>query len=185
MTLPLNALIFMFDTVPMCTNMDTEECITHIEEYLLHLNMHYQFHPKNPHTIIDAMSLVMRNNRLQFRDLVIHQMKELAMEMSPAPTIVYIFFAILNEEHSVLIIEMYVRFLHCFIDVSFGIWIHDLNPSANDNNWQSFQMIVNPMGLTWELTSCCQKVTFMDLNIKIEDRWFVTLLYAKPMVLYL
>jgi hypothetical protein len=41
------------------------------------------------------------------------------------------------------------------------------------------------MGLAWEFMSQSQKVTFMDLNIKIEDGRIVTSLYAKPMALYL
>jgi hypothetical protein len=185
LTLPPNALLFTYDAVSIYTIIDTEDCIACIKEYLLKPTSHYRFAPMNPRAIVEAMSLVMRNNRMSFGDLVVHQIKGIAMGMLPAPTIANLFVAIFKAEQIVPIIGMFIMFLRRFIDDGFSVWIHDPDPTVDDDNWRLFQMIVNAMGLAWEFTSRSQKVTFMDLKIKIEDRRIVTLLYAKPMALYL
>jgi hypothetical protein len=100
-TLPANASIFTYDALSMYTNIDTEECIARIKQYLWLPVTLFRFHHKHPHAIIAAMALVMRNNRMCFGDLVIHQIKGIAMGMSPAPTIANLFIAIYEAEHIV------------------------------------------------------------------------------------
>jgi hypothetical protein len=153
LTLPPNALLFTYNAVSMYTNIDMEDCIARIQEYLLRPATHYWFAPKNPRAIIEAMSLVMRNNRMRFGDLVVHQIKGIAMGMSLAPTIVNLFVANFKAEQIVPIIGTFIMFLRQFIDDSFGVWIHDPDPTVNEDNWRLFQTIVNAMGLAWEFTS--------------------------------
>jgi tetrahydromethanopterin S-methyltransferase subunit F len=57
------------------------------------------------------MSLVMRNNRMCFGDLVVHQIKGIAMGMSPAPAIANLFVAIFEAEQIVPIIGTFIMFL--------------------------------------------------------------------------
>jgi hypothetical protein len=109
--LPSNASLITYNAVSMYTNIDTEDCITRIKEYLFQPATHYWFAPKNPRVIIKAMSLVMRNNRMCFGDLVVHQIKGIAMGMSPAPTITNLFVAIFEAEQIVPIIGMFIMFL--------------------------------------------------------------------------
>jgi hypothetical protein len=131
------------------------------------------------------MALVMQNNRMQFGDLVMHQIKGIAMGMSPAPTIANLFIAIYEAKKIIPLIGTYLHVLHRFIDDGFGIWIHDPDPAIDAANWKTIQVIVNAMGLSWDFTKLSQKVVFMDLKIKIMDRHFVCSLYAKLMALYL
>jgi len=61
----------------------------------------------------------------------------------------------------------------------------DENELTNERNWNSFQAIINSMGLTWEFSDLSYTVTFMDLTITLDDGKFTTKLYAKPMALHL
>jgi hypothetical protein len=63
-TLPPNALIFMYDAVSMYTNIGMEECISQIKEYLWQAKTFHRFHHKHPQAIISAKALVMQNNRM-------------------------------------------------------------------------------------------------------------------------
>jgi hypothetical protein len=153
LTLPPNALLFTYNAVSMYTNVNTENCIAYIKEYLLQPATHYRFAPKIPRAIVEAMSLVMRNNRMHFGDLVTHQIKGIVMGMMPAPTIANLFVAIFKAEPIAPIIGTFIMFLHQFIINGFGIWIHDPDPTVNNNNWRLFQMIVNAMGLAWDGSS--------------------------------
>jgi hypothetical protein len=184
-TLPANALIFTYDALSMYTNIDTEECIARIEQYLWLPATHFRFYHKHPRVIIAAMALVMRNNRMRFGDLVIHQIKGIDMGMLPTPTIANLFVAIYEAEHIVPKIGSYLLLLRRFIDDGIGVWLHDPNPVVVKANWTKCQALVNAMGLSWEFTARSQKVVFMDLTIEIVNRRFVTSLYAKPMALYL
>jgi hypothetical protein len=57
------------------------------------------------------MALVMRNNRMQFKDLVVHQIKGIAMMMSPAPTIANLFVAIYEAKKIISLIGTYLLLL--------------------------------------------------------------------------
>jgi hypothetical protein len=105
--------------------------------------------------------------------------------MSPAPTIANLFVAIYEAKKINPLIGMHLILLCWFIDDGFGIWIHNPDPAIDAENWQTIQVIVNTMGLSWDFTKLSQKVVFMDLTIKIVDRRFICSLYAKPMALYL
>jgi hypothetical protein len=67
------------------------------------------------------MALVMQNNRMQFKDLVVHQIRGIAMGMSPAPTIANLFFAIYKAKKIIPLIGTYLLLLRWFIDDGFGI----------------------------------------------------------------
>jgi hypothetical protein len=181
-TLPPNALIFTYNVVSMYTNVNTEESISPIKEYLLQPATQQRFNSKNPQTIVEAMSLVLQNNRMHFGDLVVHKITGIPMGMSPVPTIVNLFVAIFEAEHILLLIGLYLLLLQRFIDNRFGVCIHDPDPAVNAANWASCQAITNRMGLSWEFTTRSQKVLFMIKNV---GGCFITSLYAKPMALYL
>ncbi len=177
-TLPANASIFTYEVLSMYINIDTEECIARIEQYLWLPATHFRFYHKHPRVIIADMALVMRNNRMRFGDLIIHQIKGIAMGMLPAPTIANLFVAIYEAEHIVPKIRSYLLLLRRFIDDGFGVWLHKTRHHCRQGQ-------LDGMPGTGERNVRSQKVVFMDLTIEIVNRRFVTLLYAKPMALYL
>jgi hypothetical protein len=61
------------------------------------------------------------------------------MGMSPAPTIANLFVAIYDKIHVLQYVPQVVLYLRCLIDDGIGIWLHDLDPIVDKNNWQEFQ----------------------------------------------
>ncbi len=94
------------------------------------------------------MALVMQNNRMQFKDLVMDQIKGIAMRMSPAPTIANLFVAIYKAKKIIPLIGTYLLLLRWFINNNIDIWIHNPDPTIDATNWQTIQVIANAMGLS-------------------------------------
>jgi hypothetical protein len=184
-TISTNASIFTYNAISMYTNIYTEDCIARIREYLHWEETCNGFSHKNPEAIVDAMSLLMRNNRMRFGDIIVHQTKGIGMGMLPAPTIANLFIAIFEAKHIAPLFDTYLLLLQRFINDRFRVWIHEPDPAVNNANWLNCQALINVMGLSWEFTNRSQKVIFMDQMIEIIDKRFITLLYAKPMALYL
>ena len=90
---------------------------------------------------------------MRFGDLVIHQIKGIAMGMSAAPTIANLFVAIYKAERIVPKIGSYLLLLRRFIDDGIGVWLHDPDPVVDKANWTECQALVNVMGLSWEFTT--------------------------------
>jgi len=66
--LPPNAKLFSCDAVSMYTNIDIDDSIERIKEYILTILPGIEVK-----AIIEAMEIVMRNNRMRFGDLIFHQ----------------------------------------------------------------------------------------------------------------
>jgi hypothetical protein len=88
-TLPSNASLISLDAVSMYTNIDIDDCIEQISTYLATLLDKYELT-----AIVEALEIVMRNNRMKFGDLIFHQIRGVAMGMSPAPTIANLYVVI-------------------------------------------------------------------------------------------
>ncbi|KAL3763565.1 hypothetical protein ACHAW5_008108, partial [Stephanodiscus triporus] len=78
--------------------------------------------------LLEALELVMFNNRMRFGDIIVKQLSGIAMGMSPAPTIANLYVAIYEELHVLKYIPLPVLYLRRFIDDGFGIWLHDPDP---------------------------------------------------------
>jgi hypothetical protein len=52
-----------------------------------------------PAALVEALHIVMHNNRMKFSNLFFHQHKGIAMGMAPAPSIANLFVAIYEETH--------------------------------------------------------------------------------------
>ncbi len=130
------------------------------------------------------MEIVMKNNRMRFGDLVFHQIRGVAMGMSPAPMIANLYVAIYEATHILPLLNLFLFFLKRFIDDGLGIWLHDPDPDVDAANWILFKTLINAMGLKWTSTKLSTKVIFMDMTIKISGTRLVTALYAKPMALH-
>lgn len=185
MTLPPNARIFTYDAVSMYTNIDTECCLSRLSTYLHSPTTLATYPHISPSTLMEALTIVMNNNRMRFGDIIAKQHKGIAMGMSPAPTIANLFVAIFEQEHIISNPPPHLHFLRRFIDDGFGIWLTDDNEENNEHEWNKFQMLINSMGLTWEFTTPSNMATFMDLTITLCNGKFTTAIYAKPMALHL
>ncbi|KAL7530524.1 hypothetical protein ACHAXR_006240, partial [Thalassiosira sp. AJA248-18] len=181
LTLPANASLFTYDAVSMYTNIDTEECISRLEAYLLKPQVYRRFQHYSPRALIDAIKIVMRNNRMRFGDLLVKQLIGIAMGMSPAPTIANLFVAIHENQDPLPFLETCLKYLKRFIDDGIGIWLHDANPITDETNWQTFKQAVNSGGLTWEFTKRCKSVVFMDMTIEIENDKLSLLFMQNPL----
>ena len=135
--------------------------------------------------LIEALTLVMLNNRMRFGDIIVKQLSGIAMGMSPAPTIANLFVAIYETTHVIPYIPQVMLYLCRFIDDGVGVWLHNPAPLVDESNWLNFQACLNDSGLKWIFSERMTEVVFMDLRLKIEAKKVVASLYAKPMALHL
>ncbi len=61
-------------------------------------------------TLLEAIELVMFNNRMRFGDIIIKQLSKIAMGMSPALTIANLYVAIYEEMHVLNFVPSTVRY---------------------------------------------------------------------------
>lgn len=139
----------------------------------------------SPTALIEAITLVMFNNRMRFGDIIVKQISGIAMGMSPAPTIANLYVAIYEEMHLLQFLPSPILFLRRFIDDGLGIWLHDPDPSVDEKNWSDFQTCLHNSGLSWTFSERTDEVVFMDLRLRIRGKHITTSLYAKPMALHL
>jgi hypothetical protein len=124
------------------------------------------------------------NNRMHFRDLTYHQIRIVAMGMSPTPTIANLYVAIYKLNHIIPLLDKYLMFYKSVIDDGFAIWLNNLNPAIDVKNWNDFKTLINSMGLRWTFKSPRKKLIFMDMTIQVEGEKIITTIYTKPMALY-
>jgi len=163
----------------MYTNIDIDDSISRISSYLEELWDKWECK-----AVVEAMELVMKNNRMRFGDLIYHQIRGVAMGMSPAPTIANLYVGIYETAHILPLLGKYLLFYKRFIDDGFAVWLHDPDPIIDAKNWNDFQAICNAMGLSWTFKSPRKKLIFMDMTIQIVGNKLVTTIYAKPLALY-
>ncbi len=168
----------------MYPNIDTAQCIERLSNYLTDPNISSKF-DYSPEALIEAIKLVMENNRMRFGDVIVKQVSRIAMGMSPALTIANLFVAMYEKTHVLQYVPHVVLYLRCFINDGIGIWLHDPDPTIDKNNWLIFQTCLNNSGLKWVFDKSLDEVVFMDLRLKIEGKKIVTSLFAKPMALHL
>ena len=92
----------------MYTNINTDPCIDCISAYFATILTIVDKHECK--SIIAAMNIVMRNNRMQFGDLIYHQIRGIAMGISPAPTIANLFVAIFELTNIIPLLNKYLFF---------------------------------------------------------------------------
>ena len=184
LTLPANASLFTYDAVAMYPSINTTDCLDRLSGYLSKDEITKQY-GYSATALLEAIKLVMFNNRMRFGDIIVQQLSGIAMGMSPAPTIANLYVAIYEEMHILKFLPSPVLYLRCFIDDGLGIWLHDPDQSVDEKNWNDFQACLNNSGLRWIFSQRAEEVVFMDLRLKIGRRRVTTSLYAKPMALHL
>ena len=105
-----------------------------ITEYLKSPVSKKRFVHYNTSALVEALILVMKNNRMRFGDLLVKQLMGIAMGMSPAPTIANLFVAIHEAAAILRFVGVFLLWLKRFIDDGFGIWLHDPDPTVDDAN---------------------------------------------------
>jgi hypothetical protein len=92
--LPPNASIITFDAVSMYTNINIDNSIEKISTFLANI-----WDKHECKAVKTAIEIVMKNNQMQFGDLIYHQICGVAIGMSPAPTVANLYIAIYKLNH--------------------------------------------------------------------------------------
>ena len=185
LTLPPNASIFTYDAISMYTKIDTEDCISRISSFLKDPTTRQKFSHYPTTALIEAIQIVMTNNRMRFGDILVKQLRGIAMGMSPAPTIANLYVAIYEESTILQFLDTFILWLRRFIDDGFGIWLHDADPAVDAANWETFKAAINGGGLKWTFSKRCKKVVFLDMIVEVVDGKLETALFHKPLALHL
>lgn len=184
--IPNNASLFTYDAIKMYPSIETGPCLERLAEYLRRPDTQAKFPHYHPEALIEALGLVMRNNRFKFGDVLVKQIKGIAMGMSPAPPIANLFVAI-HEEKEVLqyVARNWLKFLKRFIDDGIGIWLHHPDPAEDERRWKEFQDVVARGGLGWDFSKRSNSIDFMDVTISLVDNKVEFVLYEKKLALHL
>lgn len=143
--LPINARLFTADAVSMYTNIGTSDALPRIRRYIeRHSSLATDYERM---AVVEALSLIMRNNLFQFGDTFWLQTDGTAMGVSPSCSYVTIYYS----EHEQYLNAKYpeIIFYKQYIDDIFGIW----SPTSTDDDsrWHSFTQDLNLCGkLCWE-----------------------------------
>ena len=165
----------------MYTNISTDDALPRIKRYI-------EQHPDlaTPHEqmgVIEALSLIMKNNLFQFGDTYWLQTDGTAMGVSPSCSYATLYYC----AHEQFLIQKYpeILFFRRYIDDIFGIW--DPTSPNDDLRWTTFTQDLNLCGkLRWEASDRSKSINFLDLTITIEDNHHLsTRLYEKVDNLYL
>jgi hypothetical protein len=175
------ARFFTVDAVSMYTNIDTDHALPIIANFLRY-SPYCSDIAAEP--IIDALSIIMRNNMFKFGDTHWLQTTGTAMGTPPACMYAILYYGI----HELAfyppyqaIVPLYKR----YIDDVLGVWIMDDDLATDNRNWTKFQEAM-PFGkLTWEFSQRTTSVNFLDLTLTLDHHHIVTRLYEKPLNLYL
>ena len=176
LNLPPTARIFSADAVSMYTNIKTSAALREIAQYIHQRSHRWQCIPLE--ALMQALTLVMRNNIFRFGDTYWLQTSGTAMGTPPAPSYANLFFAI----HENRIIRKYPQ-LACykrFIDDIIGIWIPTGEQEDDYATWKAFKKDTNSYhGMQWEFVERTNTMNFMDITITLKKGKISTTLFEK------
>ena len=119
----------------MYPSINTNDCLARLTGYLSKTEVSGKYGFSST-ALLEAIEIVMFNNRMRFGDITVKQISGIAMGMSPAPTISNLYMAIYEETHILKFLP--ILYLRCFIDDGVGIWLHDPDPETDERNWTEF-----------------------------------------------
>lgn len=181
MTLPENATLFTADAISMYTNIDTDTALSEINRFL-HDNPAL-VEDLNIDCLMEALTIVMRNNIFTFGDTYWHQLSGTAMGTPPAPCYATLFYAIKEQN----LLENYsnnLLYYKRYIDDVFAIW-DNYDPPEDYIPWLMFKSDMNFAGLKWEVSERKTEVDFLDVTIRINNNKITTTMYEKALNLHL
>jgi hypothetical protein len=130
MHLPSSAHLFTSDAFSMYTDINTDPVLQEI--------VHYLCTDIPVPALLAALTLVMKNNVIQFGDTHWIQLQGAVMGSPPALPFATLFYTIF-EETLLAEFSSNILLLHRFIDDIFGIWV-PTEPACDDlNNWNTFK----------------------------------------------
>ncbi len=171
--------MFTCDARSMYTNIDTSHALKNIGDYL-------RLQDDCPHapSIMQALTLLMRNNVFRFGDTYYKQLTGTAMGAPPACAYAQLYFGI-YELQVIPRFQTHLKLFYRYIDDGFGIWIHDPDPAVDTANWEQFQTEYGSFGkLIWDFSDRTHRINFLDLMITLKNGSATTTIYEKPMNLY-
>ena len=165
----------------MYTNINTDKAIREISNYLN--KQRHLFLDVPVDALVDALTIIMKNNVFRFGDTHWHQLTGTAMGTPPAPPYACLYYAV-HEETLLEEFKENLFYYKRFIDDIFGIW-KITDPITDDSTWQRFCQRLNDFGLEWEVNERKHSVNFMDLTITMNNNRLSTTLYEKALNPYL
>ena len=117
----------------MYPSIDTTQCLERLLGYLSSPEI-ASYYGINPAALLEAITIVMCNNRIRFGNVLVKQISGIAMGMSPAPTLANLFVAIYEKDHVLQYTPTVVQYLRQFIDDGFGIRLHNPDPAIDATN---------------------------------------------------
>ena len=179
--LPPGTRLFIMDAIAMYTNIDTKHGMYILRQFL---NLMKDKLPADfpVELVLEAVSLVTKNNIFEFGDCYFKQLVGEAMGAPHAAVKAIIYYA--YHEITVLLkkYKRHLLYYGRFIDDGFGVWNDLDDPTA----WDRFNKDVNDFGiLKWEIDAPCQEVVFLDITICINNKNQIeTRTYSKPQNIY-
>jgi hypothetical protein len=182
--LPPNAWLFTADADSMYNNIDTEHAILVITWWLKDLDSKNLLPENFPlEAVIEAMTIIMRNNIFEWGDMFFLQLLGTAMGTSSAVMWATLYYAY-HEVHTLIPKHGHnLLYFKRFIDDIFGVWIGNTT-----TEWDDFCNDVDTFGiLTWDIKKqkLSSSVDFLDLTLTIEGSRIVSRTFQKTMNLYL
>ena len=184
--LPISAKLFTSDATSMYSNIDPEEALPILEEYLKLFGKELDGKCRQQiELLIKLTRLIMENNVFKFGSTWWRQKVGTAMGTSCACIYATVFFTYF--ERTILIPKYKNNFIMFKrkIDDIFAIWKPDPN---NPNAWDDFLLDLNSVcKLEWNTEELSNSVNFLNLTISIdeESRKIKYKTYQKEMNLYL
>ena len=178
-TLPANAVLVTADARSMYTNINTDRALHDIGRYLR--SHSDEFPAIQPRALMEALTVVMKNNLFKFGDTYWKQDDGTAMGAPCAPAWATLAFA----GHEDLTVDNYqfvIPFYRRYIDDIFMIW---LRYDGDDELWEEFKTEMDEYGLVWDFSSRSDTATFLDLNLTIVNGRLETTLFEKALNLHL
>ncbi len=134
LVIPLNAPIILFNVVSMYTRILSKDNIEHHLEYLLNPATLQRFKHYPVEALFKAIKIVMRNNPMQFVDIIIHQLVGITMGISSTPTLINLYKALHKGKAILLSLQTNILYLCYFINNGLAIWMHKLDPLVDQQN---------------------------------------------------
>ena len=181
--IPNNALLFSADAVSMYTNIDTQQAILSMHNFIYDNTDNI---PSDFPTalFLQLLEIVMTNNIFSFDNTYWLQLTGTAMGTPAACSYATITYG--QHENARIFPRFGQRLLYYkrYIDDIFGIWI----PSETDDHtiWEQFKTELNNWAsLRWKIENRSNKTVFLDLNINLINTKIHTSTFQKDLNLYL
>ncbi|XP_041435406.1 uncharacterized protein LOC121399279 [Xenopus laevis] len=162
------------DIQSLFTSIPQDEGIKCVEDALLETNLSNSY----VYFLIDCLEIVLKKNYFKFDDLFYWQKQGTSMGSAVAPSLANLF--VYDLENKLFLREPYLQYIRCYyryVDDILILWDGPLE--AFNNMVDTANEAHNTVKFTSESSN--QTISFLDVQIKIENGGLCTDLYRKPM----